>query len=70
MKNIFVYTLVIFELLLCQKTSAFEVLSGLCEMSYNPMAVSTMKPRFTWILDKGTMQSAYELEVYYSKLDD
>lgn len=70
MKNIFVYTLIVFELLLCQKTSAFEVLSGLCEMSYNPMAVSTMKPRFTWILDKGTMQSAYEIEVYYSKLDD
>lgn len=33
-------------------------------MSFNPIAVSEVQPRFSWRLDKGTMQTAYEIEVY------
>ncbi len=45
---------------------AIEVTRTTCEMTENPLALATKQPRFGWQMqgENGTMQSAYEIEVY------
>lgn len=67
MNKIFALISLVFSLFVPGYAFGIEVTKATCELSVNPLALTTTQPRFGWQMKsdrQGTMQSAYEVEAF------